>query len=107
MSQVIREANVYFLPAMAATPQPRPAASVWRRLRAGCRRELWRMRFAFAGFRMALRRPRTPLFTEDETLTSLANRRAELIERRPRLSPARIIDFHWARGRLRPVPIAR
>jgi hypothetical protein len=106
MSQVVRDANVYFLPATPAPVAAPPAPSVWVRLRARCRAELWRVRFAFAGFRMALRNPHTPLFTED-AMAALAEQRAELIERRPRLSPARIIDLGSARARLRPLPASR
>jgi hypothetical protein len=107
MSQVVRDANVYFLP---ATPQvvvtAAPAPSRWARARARCRAELWRVRFAFAGFRMALRQPHAPLFADD-AMAALAEQRAELIERRPRLSPARIIDLGSARARLRPLSATR
>jgi hypothetical protein len=107
MNQVVRADNVYFLPAappaaVAITPEP----ALWRRLRARCKGELWRVRFAFAGFRMALRQPHAPLFA-DEAMATLAEQRAELIERRPRLAPARIIDFGSARARLRPVSATR
>ena len=106
MSQVVRDANVYFLP---ATPQPvveAPAPSLWRRLRARCRRDIWRVRFAIAGFRLALREPQVPLFTDD-AIAALAEQRAELIERRPPLSPARIIDLGSARQLLRPLVASR
>jgi hypothetical protein len=107
MSQVVRDANVYFLP---ATPAPLltapPTPSVWRRLQTRCRAELWRVRFAVAGFRMAFRQPHTPIFAVD-AMAALAEQRAELIERRPRLSPARIIDLDSARVRLRPLPDSR
>jgi hypothetical protein len=71
-----------------------------------CKTELWRVRFAFAGFRMALRQPHAPLFADD-AMAALTEQRAELIERRPRLVPARIIDLGSARARLRPLPAAR
>ncbi len=106
MSQVVRDANVYFLPAVPAAVTIAPAPPMWRRLRTRCQAELWRVRFAVAGFRMALRQPQTPLFTED-AIAALAEQRAELIERRPRLSPARIIDLGSARARLRPLPASR
>lgn len=106
MSQVVRDANVYFLPAAPATPDAAPAPSPWRRLRARFKRSLWRVRFAMAGLRMALRAPRAPLFADDESM-ALSAQRAELIERRPRLSPARVIDFGSARARLRPLTAAR
>jgi hypothetical protein len=106
MSEVVRAANVYFLP---ATPAPAalaaPEPSRWLGLRARFKTQLWRVRFAVAGFRMALRQPHAPLFT-DEAMTALTEQRAELIERRPRLVPARIIDFGSARARLRPLPAA-
>jgi hypothetical protein len=106
MNQVVRDANVYFLPAAPAVPVVvAPEPSRWRRLRARVRAEVWRVRFAFAGFRMALRQPHAPIFA-DEALAALAERRAELIERRPRLVPARIIDLGSARERLRPLPAA-
>jgi hypothetical protein len=106
MNQVVRDANVYFLPATPAPLATAPPPSAWRRLQERCRAELWRVRFVFAGFRLALRQPRTPLFTDD-AMAALAEQRAELIERRPRLSPARIIDFGSARARLRPLPASR
>ena len=106
MNQVVRAANVYFLPATPAPVLPAPTPSVWSRARARCRAELWRVRFAFAGFRMALRQPHSPLFADD-TMAALAEQRAELIERRPRLSPARIIDLGSARVRLRPLSALR
>jgi hypothetical protein len=107
MNEVVRDANVYFLPAtpapvVATTPEP----SQWRRLRARFKADLWRVRFALAGFRMALRQSHAPLFA-DEAMAALTEQRAELIERRPRLVPARIIDFGSARARLRPLPAAR
>ena len=108
MNQVVRDANVYFLPATpppAIEPTPAPP-SAWGRLRARWKSELWRFRFALAGFRLALRQPHTPLFA-DETMAALAEQRAELIERRPRLVPARVIDLGSARARLRPLPAAR
>jgi hypothetical protein len=107
MNQVVRAANVYFLPAApAAAVVVGAEPSVWQRLRIRVRSELWRFRFAFAGFRLALRQPHTPLFADD-AMASLAEQRAELIERRPRLEPARIIDLGSARTRLRPLSAAR
>ncbi|HEX3177208.1 MAG TPA: hypothetical protein VHZ49_11070 [Methylomirabilota bacterium] len=106
MSEVMRSANVYFLPAVPAVVESPRRPSPWRRLRATLRGELWRLRFALAGFRMALRRPRTALF-DDEALGVYGEQRAQLIERRPRLAPARIIDFGSARARLRPLAATR
>jgi hypothetical protein len=106
VSQVGRDANVYFLPALGAAPEAAPSAPAWRRLRARIREELWRVRFAVAGFRLAMRRPRGPVFDADEP-APFGARRAQLIDRRPRLSPARVIDFHSARERLRPLTAAR
>jgi len=102
MSQVVRAANVYFLPATPQTVVAPPPPSLWTRVRTRCRAEIWRVRFAVAGFRLALRQPHAPLFTDD-AMAALAAQRAELIERRPRLSPARIIDLGSARARLRPL----
>lgn len=102
MNQVVRDANVYFLPAAPQIVVAAPAPSLWGRLQVRCRREMWRLRFAVAGFRLALRQPHTPLFTDD-AMAALVEQRAELIERRPRLSPARIIDLGSARARLRPL----
>jgi hypothetical protein len=107
VSEVGRDANVYFLPQAPAAPEPPRPPSVWRRLHARFNGGLWRVRFAMAGIRMALRRPRSPLFADDEAMTMLSAQRAELIERRPRVTPARIIDFRSARARLRPVAAAR
>jgi hypothetical protein len=106
MSQVVRDANVYFLPATPAPEVIAPTISRWTRARARFRAELWRVRFAFAGFRMALRQPHAPLFADD-AMAALAEQRAELIERRARLTPARIIDLGSARARLRPLAASR
>ena len=104
--QVVRDANVYFLPATPAPQAAPPSLSMWTRLRVRCRAQLWRLRFAVAGFRLALRNSETRLFTDD-AMAALAEQRAELIQRRPRLSPARIIDLGSARARLRPLPASR
>ena len=106
MSQVVRDANVYFLPATPAVPE-KAVASPWHRLRTRVKQDVWRLRFAIAGFRLAMRRPRPPLFAGDDALAAYGFQRGELIERRPRLSPARVIDFHAARERLRPLPATR
>jgi hypothetical protein len=107
MSEVVRDANVYFLPATpAVAPAVAPALSPLARVRARFRASLWRVRFAMAGIRMAFRQPHAPLFAND-AMALLAEQRAELIERRPRLSPARVIDLGSARARLRPLPAAR
>lgn len=88
--------NVYYLPAasvvdVAPTPRWTPLSRVW-----------WRVRFAIAGIRLALRPAPTPLFTEDDTFALLQGR-AEMIEHRPmQTCPARVIDFDAARARLRP-----
>ena len=88
MSQVIRDANVYFLPPTAEAPAPAHVPSRWRRLRLRLRRAMWRVRLVAAGVRLALRRPddEPPLF----------------VERRAQRPPARVIDFRSARARLRP-----
>lgn len=106
MSDVERAANVYFLPAVVASAPP-PVPSAWRRLPARLKSGLWRLRFAVAGLRLALRRPRAHVFADDPTMAVFTEQRAALIERRPRLSPARIIDFGAARARLRPLATAR
>jgi hypothetical protein len=99
----MREANVYFLPPAHSVPPPPRTASRRSRLGARFRSALWRVRFALGGVRMALRSPAAPLFAEDEPGYTLAGQRAELIERQPPASPARVIDFHSARARLRPL----
>ena len=105
MSQVVRDTNVYFLPAATAALDMPPAPSMWRRLRACFKGGVWRVRLAMALLRLARRRPRTPLFSDDdETLAVFTERRAEMIERRPSPLPARVIDFGAARARLRPLP---
>jgi DNA-binding NtrC family response regulator len=53
---------------------------------------------AVAGVRMALRRPRASLFVDDETAVTIAARRRPLVERRPRPSPARVVDLGAARA---------
>jgi hypothetical protein len=90
--------NVFYLPA-ASLPEPIPTPPRWARLS----RTWWRLRFALAGIRLALRPAPRPLFAEDETLAMLQGQ-AEFIERRQRHTrPARVIDFDAARARLRPV----
>lgn len=77
--------------------------SRWARLT----RMWWRVRFALAGIRLALRPAPAPLFAEDETLALLQGQ-AELVERRSRpAGPARVIDFDAARARLRPLAAAQ
>jgi hypothetical protein len=89
--------NVYYLPAPSVVDVP-PPPSRWAPLG----RVWWRVRFAIAGIRLALRPAPTPLFTEDDTFALLQGR-AEMIEHRPmQARPARVIDFDAARARLRP-----
>ncbi len=97
-SNVAVSSNVYYLPAPEPGPEPMPAPSRWSTVG----RTWWRLRFAAAGIRLALRSAPAPLFTEDETLAMLDGR-AEMTDRRPRQTqPARVIDFDAARARLRP-----
>ena len=97
-SNVAVSSNVYYLPAPEPAAPPTPAPARWSRVG----RTWWRLRFALAGIRLALRSAPAPLFTEDETLAMLDGR-AELIDRRPRQTrPARVFDFDAARTRLRP-----
>ena len=94
--------NVFYLPAIPV-PEPLPTPSRWARLT----RTWWRVRFAVAGIRLALKPAPTPLFAEDETLALLQGE-AEIVERRHRPThPARVIDFDAARARLRPVAAAQ
>jgi hypothetical protein len=102
MNDVVRDANVYFLPVAPAAPAATPV-SRWSRITTRVRAGVWRFRFALAGFRMALRRPRPGLYAEDDGFRVLVDPRADVLVRRPRLAPARIIDFGTARARLRPV----
>lgn len=88
--------NVFYLPA-APVPEPIPTPSRWARLS----RTWWRVRFALAGIRLALKPAPAPLFAEDEAL-ALLHGQAEMIDRRPRRNrPGRVIDFDAARTRLR------
>ena len=90
--------NVYYLPAPAPVAEPTPAPTRWTSVS----RTWWRLRFALAGIRLALKPAPTALFAEDETLAMLDGW-AEMVERRPRQTrPARVIDFDAARARLRP-----
>lgn len=94
--------NVYYLPA-ASVAEPAPAPSRWARFSG----MWWRLRFAIAGIRLAIKPAPTPLFTEDETL-ALLHGHTEFVERQTRPTrPARIIDFDAARTRLRPVTAAQ
>jgi hypothetical protein len=96
-SNVAVPSNVYYLPAPEPVAEPITAPR-WSRVG----RTWWRLRFALAGIRLALRSAPAPLFTEDETLATLDGR-AEMIDRRPRQPrPARVLDFDAARTRLRP-----
>src|SRR5262245_27065167 len=91
--------NVVYLPA-AALPEPIPTPSRWARLS----RTWWRLRFALAGIRLALRPAPAPLFAEDEAL-ALLHGQAEMIKPRPRPTrPASVSEFDAARARPRPVP---
>ena len=96
-SNVAVSSNVYYLPAPEPAAPPTPAPARWSRVG----RTWWRLRFALAGIRLALRPAPTPLFAEDDTFAALQGG-AELIERRPRpTGPARVLDFDAARARLR------
>ena len=97
-AKLAESSNVYYLPAPLAAPAPLRQPSRWARLT----RAWWRVRFALAGIRLALRPAPTPLFADDDALAVLQGR-AELVERRPvPTRPARVIDFDVARARLRP-----
>jgi hypothetical protein len=99
--KLARSSNVYYLPT-ASVAEPAPAPSRWARFNG----MWWRLRFAIAGIRLALKPTPTLLFAEDETLALLQGH-AELVEQHTRPTrPARIIDFDAARARLRPVTAA-
>lgn len=98
MANLASVSNVYYLPVPVATDEPVPAPSRIGRLG----RTWWRLRFALAGIRLALKPAPVSLFSEDDA-AAMFEGRAELIERRPRQArPARVIDFAAARARLRP-----
>jgi hypothetical protein len=99
-ARLATSSNVYYLPAPMAAAEPAPLPSRLARVS----RTWWRLRFALAGIRLALRPAPTPLFAEDDMFAALQGD-AELIERRPRpMGPGRVIDFDAARARLRPAP---
>jgi len=100
-SEVVRNANVYYLPAQPVEEIP-VTASGWATLHARLTRAWWRLRLTLIDVRLAIRRPGGRLFADEGPLF---DRAAELVERtRPRpTQPARIIDFATARVRLRPV----
>ena len=101
-TKLAMSSNVYYLPAVSV-PEPTPRPSRWVRLTG----MWWRVRFAVAGIRLALRPAPTALFNEDETLALLQGQ-AEMVERRPRRTrPASVIDFDAARARLRPLVAAQ
>ena len=101
-TKLAMSSNVYYLPAVSVS-EPAPQPRRWERLS----RMWWRVRFAVAGIRLALRPAPAPLFTEDETLALLQGE-AEMFERRPRRTrPASVIDFDAARARLRPIAVAQ
>jgi hypothetical protein len=90
--------NVYYLPAAMPTPVVERPRARWPRLQ----RAWWRIRFALAGIRLALKPAPTPLFADDDALAVLHGR-AELVDRRSRWNqPAQVIEFDAARARLRP-----
>jgi hypothetical protein len=90
--------NVYYLPAPVPMPVVERPRMQWPRLH----RVWWRIRFALAGIRLALKPAPTPLFADDDALAVLHGR-AELVDRRSRGNqPARVIEFDAARARLRP-----
>jgi len=98
MSTPMTSSNVYYLPIRREAPEVasrRPARpSAWGRLQ----RAWWRARFAGAEIWSIVRRSSRHLFADD----TLALERLETERVRPRLGPARIIDFDAARRRLRP-----
>lgn len=98
MSTLMTSSNVYYLPIRHEAPEigsrQLARATVWGRLL----RAWWRARFAGTEIWNIARRSGRHLFAE-ETLT-LERFDAERL--RPRLGPARIIDFDAARQRLRP-----
>ena len=101
-TKLAMSSNVYYRPAVSVG-EPAPQPRRWARLS----RMWWRVRFAVAGIRLALKPAATPLFTEDETLALLQGE-AEIVERRPRKArPASVIDFDAARARLRPIAVAQ
>jgi hypothetical protein len=96
MATAVATSNVYYLPAV--TP---PAERVSKPVRVmAMRRVWWRLRFALAGIRLALRPAPATLFAEEPM--ELAGQ-AEIIDRRRPSQPARVIDIGAARERLRPV----
>jgi hypothetical protein len=90
--------NVYYLPVRREAPEvaERHAQPVtaWSRLV----RAWWRARFTSAEVWRLVRRSSRTLFADD----TLMQHRFEPERFRPRLGPARIIDFDTARTRLRP-----
>ena len=89
---------MYYLPAPPTAPVRAVRRSRWARLT----RTWWRVRFALAGIRLALKRTPTPLFADDDALAVLQGR-AELVDRRAGSTRwASVIDFDAARARLRP-----
>ena len=72
MSQVVRDANVYFLPATPAVPE-KAVASPWHRLRTRVKQDVWRLRFAIAGDLLASL-PRSQWPSEAELLPSIVGR---------------------------------
>jgi hypothetical protein len=101
MSEVVRDANVYYLPP-PPVEEPPVVAGAWPTLHARITRAGWRLRLTLIDIRLAIRRPGRRLFADDAPL--FLNHSAELVERARRrpTRPARIIDFASARARLRP-----
>jgi hypothetical protein len=96
---------IYYLPAAEPVPAP-PPASRWTILRRRLHRFFWRARLSLSDIRLGSRSEHR---RRDDDYTALldsvlGDRRAELIDRRPRKPsrPATILDFQAARLRLRP-----
>jgi hypothetical protein len=103
MSEVVRKENVYYLPAQPVEePIPAPPRG-WSAFRTRITRAWWRLRITVIEVRAAIRRPGRTLFADEGPM--YLDRCAEYVERRPvrPATPARVIDFATARGRLRPV----
>ncbi len=112
MSNLVKHANVYYLPpAVTAPGRPWTAGaecrpSRWSAVQRTLLRTWWRFRISLAEFRTLVGRRRLRALADDYLLLEDSVKPLERRRGRPRPSgPARLIDFEAARRRLRPAAV--
>jgi hypothetical protein len=93
--------NVFYLPAHAPVPEPVEPPTRWSIFRARMARRWWRMRIMLSEIRGIVRG--RDHYAVDLEFPGLAQPSEAAVESSgPSRGPARVIDFHAARARLRP-----